>query len=160
MKIKGLIDEDFVNYKKPAMFIASSYCTWKCCKDLGVNISTCQNSSLSETTSIDISAEDIFQRYINNPITRAVVIGGLEPIIQINEVVDIIRFFRANNCNDEFIIYTGYYKNEITYEISLLSAYKNIIVKYGRYIPNQKKHFDNILGIYLISDNQYSEKIS
>ena len=35
-----------------------------------------------------------------------------------------------------------------------------IIIKYGRFIPNQQKHYDEILGVYLASDNQYAEKIS
>ena len=33
MKIKGLISEDFVNYKKPAMTIMFPYCTFKCGTD-------------------------------------------------------------------------------------------------------------------------------
>ena len=31
MRIKGLTDEDFVNYKYPSMFIAVGNCDWKCC---------------------------------------------------------------------------------------------------------------------------------
>ena len=30
MKIKGITDEDFVNYKYPSMFIATSICSFKC----------------------------------------------------------------------------------------------------------------------------------
>lgn len=29
-----------------------------------------------------------------------------------------------------------------------------------RYIPNQEKHYDEVLGIYLASDNQYAEKLN
>ena len=36
----------------------------------------------------------------------------------------------------------------------------NIIIKYGRFIPHQEKHFDEILGVYLASDNQYGKRIS
>ena len=35
--------------------------------------------------------------------------------------------------------------------------YGNIIVKYGRYVPNQKPHYDELLGILLASDNQYAK---
>jgi len=35
MIIKGLIDEDFVNYKKPSMTIMMPYCTFKCDKEYG-----------------------------------------------------------------------------------------------------------------------------
>ena len=33
MKLKGINTEDFVNYKKPSMFLITSYCDFKCCKD-------------------------------------------------------------------------------------------------------------------------------
>ena len=35
MRIKFLVDEDFVNYKKPSMFIGFPNCTWKCEKECG-----------------------------------------------------------------------------------------------------------------------------
>ena len=57
-------------------------------------------------------------------------------------------------------IYTGYYKNEIQDQIDVLKLYPNIIVKFGRYIPNQSPHYDKILGVELASNNQYAEKIS
>ena len=63
MIIKGLIDEDFVNYHIPAMFIASSKCDWKCCIEYGKTIDMCQNSPLYESKSIELSAEEIFRRY-------------------------------------------------------------------------------------------------
>ena len=44
--------------------------------------------------------------------------------------------------------------------MNLLKKYKNIIIKFGRYIPNRPKKYDNILGIDLVSDNQYAEVIS
>ena len=37
--------------------------------------------------------------------------------------------------------------------------FKNIIIKFGRYVPNQKEHYDEILGINLASSNQYAEVI-
>ena len=62
--------------------------------------------------------------------------------------------------NDDIIIYTGYDKNEIEDQIMILKKYKNIIVKFGRYVPGQQAHFDKVLGVELASDNQYAEKIS
>ena len=32
-RIKDVIDEDFANYKKPSMFIATSQCSFKCEKE-------------------------------------------------------------------------------------------------------------------------------
>ena len=160
MRIKGLQDEDFVNYKKPSMFIGTSICDWKCCTEQCLDKSICQNSSLANSKTIDISADKIYRRYINNPITKAVVIGGLEPILPFPEVLDLIYTLRNNGCFDDFVIYTGYYPSEIKHEIEELERCENIIIKFGRFIPNQEKHYDEVLGVYLISDNQYAEKIS
>ena len=38
-------------------------------------------------------------------------------------------------------------------------GFTNIIIKFGRYIPNQKPHYDEVLGVNLASDNQYAERI-
>ena len=160
MKIRGLQDEDFVNYKNPSMFIGCCECDWKCCIEQKCDKSMCQNSPLANSKIVDISADEIFRRYINNPITKSIVVGGLEPFLQINEIIELINTFRQNDCLDDFVIYTGYYPGEIIDKISLLSNYPNIVIKYGRFIPNQDKHFDKVLGVYLASDNQFAERIS
>lgn len=160
MKLKGVVMEDFVNYKKPSLFLISSVCDWKCCKEANIDVSICQNNSLSNRPMIDVSDKAIYEAYRTNPITKAIVIGGLEPMIQIEEVVRLIELFRENGCNDEFVIYTGYYPEEIPSEIERLRYCKNVIVKFGRYIPNKSSIFNNILGVTLASDNQYAEVIS
>ena len=53
MIIKGLTDEDFVNYKKPAMFIATSKCSFKCEKECGVT-GMCQNHPLATASEISL----------------------------------------------------------------------------------------------------------
>ena len=45
-------------------------------------------------------------------------------------------------------------------EIEVLCDFENIVCKFGRYRPGQKSHYDPILGVNLISDNQYAIKIS
>ena len=35
-----------------------------------------------------------------------------------------------------------------------MQSLKNIILKTGRFIPNHKPHYDDVLGVNLISDNQ------
>lgn len=142
------------------MFIGTSKCDWKCCNEQCLDKIICQNSPLANSKTIDISADEIFRRYINNPITKSVVIGGLEPMLQFNEVLELIKQFRNSNCDDDIVIYTGYYKEEIADKIHVLSEYKNIVIKFGRYIPGQEKHYDEVLGVYLASDNQYAERIS
>jgi organic radical activating enzyme len=160
MRIKGLKDEDFVNYKKPSMFISTAICDWKCCTEQKLDKSLCQNSELAKAATLDYSMKKIYERYIANPITSAVVIGGLEPFLQLSEVYELIKLFRESGCNDDIVIYTGYYPNEIKKEIARLQDLPNIIIKHGRYIPNSTEHFDNVLGIKLVSDNQYAERIS
>lgn len=153
MKIKGLISEDLVNYKKPSMTIIFPYCTFKCGEGY------CQNSELAKAPIIEMNVNNLVDRYINNPITEAVVMQGLEPFDSWNDLKSFIHELREY-CNDDIVIYTGYDKNEIIEKINELSKYTNIIVKFGRYIPNQEKHFDDLLEVYLASNNQYAEKIS
>lgn len=141
------------------MMLATCCCDWKCLKELNLDISVCQNSQIVEQKNIEVSIESIINRYLNNPITQAVVIGGLEPMLQFEEVLEFIKQFRQRS-NDDIVIYTGYYPEEIKDKIEQLKQYKNIIVKFGRYIPNRNKRFDNVLGIWLASDNQFAIKIS
>ena len=108
----------------------------------------------------DIDDQIIYEQFINNPITKAVVVGGLEPMIQINEVIDLISLFRNQGEDYPFVIYTGYYPNEIPEPLERLKQYKNIIVKFGRYIPNSQPIYDEVLGVTLASDNQYAKVIS
>ena len=154
MLVKNIVEEDFVNYKLPSMFIATCFCDWKCCREQNLDISVCQNSDISKQANYNISNKDIFNRYISNPITKAVVIGGLEPMMQFEEIYDLIKCFRDNNCKDMFVIYTGYNENEILNQIDRLKKFENIILKIGRYRPNNKSHYDDILGINLVSHNQ------
>ena len=159
MIIKGLIDEDFINYKKPSMVIEFPYCNFKCDKECGQPV--CQNSSLVKEPNIDIPCEDIIIRYINNPITEAIVFQGLEPFDSFGEMNNFLLWFQHQYYSqDDIVIYTGYNENEISKEINALKEiFSNIIIKFGRYIPNQKPHFDPVLGVNLASDNQYAKKI-
>ena len=153
MKIKGLITEDFVNYKKASMTIIFPYCTFKCGEDY------CQNSPLAKTPIIEISIDDLVNKYINNPITEAVVMQGLEPFDSWNDLKEFVQKLREST-DDDIVIYTGYYKEEIIDKVEILRKYKNIIIKYGRFLYNDKPIFDDILGITLASSNQYAERIS
>ena len=154
MKIKGLISEDFVNYKKVSMTIIYPTCIgFKC------GLEYCQNSPLTKAPIINMDINEIVKKYINNPITEAIVMQGLEPFDSWKDLKKIIDKMREYT-KDDIVIYTGYNKDEIIDYIEELSSYSNIIIKFGRYIPNQKKHYDKILGVYLASNNQYAERIS
>lgn len=153
MKTKGLISEDFVNYKKPAMTIIFPFCTFKCGTEY------CQNSLLAHEAIIELNISDIVKRYINNPITEAMVMQGLEPFDSWEDLYNLIKELREYT-EDDVVIYTGYNKDELLDKIKKLSQFKNIIIKYGRYIPNQTSHYDENLGVNLASYNQYSERIN
>ena len=158
MLIKGLIDEDFINYKKPSMFILFNYCSFKCDHEAGCAI--CQNSALAHEPDIDISFIEIVSRYVKNPITKAVVFGGLEPFDSVWLLRLIVEFRKYTD--DEIVIYTGYTEEELEDDGILggVKQYKNIIIKFGRFIQNQEKHYDETLGVELASPNQYARRIS
>ena len=160
MKIKGLQDEDFINYRKPSMFISMGSCDWKCCVEGDFDSSICQNSPLAQAEETDISYERLYERYTNNPITQAIVIGGLEPLTQFEDVLNLINLFRSNGCMDDFVIYTGYYPYEIGEALYQLAYYDNVIIKFGRFKINNGGIDDKVLGVHLASDNQYAYKLN
>ena len=160
MRVKAIVAEDFINYKLPSMFISSCFCNWKCCTELGIDVGVCQNAPLSQSETKKIDNQIIYEKFITNPISKAVVIGGLEPFLQFEEVLNLIKLFRNQGENCPFVIYTGYYPPEIENQLQRLKRYSNIIVKFGRYIPNRPNHLDPVLGVTLASDNQYAEVIS
>ena len=157
MLIKGCIAEDFTNYKKTSIFIIFPTCDFKCDKENGVQL--CQNWTLSKQPAQEVSVESLVNLYINNSITHAVVCGGLEPFKSFGDLIELVKQLR-NKTDDDIVIFTGYYEDEIAAQLEQLKLYKNIIVKFGRFIPNQESHFDEVLGVYLASDNQYAKKIS
>ena len=159
IRLKYILDENFQDYKKTSMLLATCKCDWKCLKEQGLDLSICQNSELVKQKTINISIKYIINRYINNPITKAIIIAGLEPILQFNEVIEFINKFRKVS-NDDVVIFTGYYPEEISEKLKILIKYKNIIIKFGRYKHEGVKRFDDVLGIWLVSDNQYAKKIS
>lgn len=160
MKVKDIVAEDFINYKLPSMFIISATCDWKCCTEQGMGPELCQNSGIASMPVIDVDDESIYQLFHTNDITKAVVVGGLEPFLQFDELLRLIQTFREHGELCDFIIYTGYEPGEISDELARLAELKNIIVKFGRYIPNQVSVYDEILGVTLASPNQRAVRIS
>ena len=141
------------------MFLGVTSCDWKCCKENNLPCSICQNYSWSSNPVKEIKDEDIISMYLDDGLEEAVVFGGLEPLLQFNELVSLISKFREKT-EDDIVIYTGYYPSEIEKEINILKKFSNIIIKFGRYIPNRPSRYDEVLGVTLASDNQYAEKIS
>lgn len=155
MKIKVLIWEDTVNYRKPSLFIGTATCSFKC--------NGCQNKALIEAPDIEIDIGKIIQRYRNNKLTKAIVFGGLEPLDQLNDLCDFCYYLNVYDVFDDLVIYSGYTRQEADEKLRKLrwlNMRRPFIIKYGRYIPNARTKYDKVLGVTLASDNQYAEQIS
>lgn len=154
MKVSGIIIEDFVNYKKPSLFIGFSMCDFKCQKEFGV---VCQNATLIQQSQ-DVELKTLVQVYEDNPITKAIVCGGMEPFYNPKELLELVQAFRERT-KDEIIIYSGYNEDEVQETIEVLKKYPNIIIKFGRFSGGKEKNYDEVLGVELF-DGQYAKKIS
>lgn len=158
MIVKAIRTEWFQDYKYPSMFIAFPNCTFKCEKDCGKRV--CQNSKLAQSPNIEVDDKYIVEKYISNPITKAIVCGGLDPFDGFEDLYRLIATLRYGyHCDDTVVVYTGYTREEVAGYVQKLKPLKNIIVKFGRYIPMHTPHYDDILGVKLASDNQYAEAI-
>lgn len=160
MIVKAIETERYQDYKSPSMFIAFPSCTFKCEKECGQRV--CQNSTLATLPNIFIDDHKLCLMYLSNPITKAITCAGLEPMDSFDELISFIYTLRYEyKCTDDIVIYTGYTQKECESNgwIQELVKFGNIILKVGRYIPNQVSHHDNILGVDLASDNQYAIKL-
>lgn len=158
IKLKGVVMEDFLQYKAPCMVLEFPNCSFKCDKEVGVPV--CQNSELASAPTREFNVYDICKAYLANDITSAICLQGLEPFDSIGDVISLVGTVRKYyNCHDDIVIYTGYNEYEISSELLLLSKYDNIIVKFGRFIPDRPHIYDEVLGVELSSDNQYARRL-
>ena len=119
----------------------------------------CQNNHLSSTQTQEISIKDLIKDFNKNKLQDCVIFAGLEPMLQFDEIINFIKEFRKTN-KEDIVIYTGYNENEVQDKIEILKQFKDIYVKFGRYMQGLPKVFDNVLKVELISNNQYAVKIS
>ena len=159
MRLKGIIDYDCTNYKEPCLTLEFPYCDFKCDKINGCRV--CQNSALYFEPDIEVSGEQIWKMYQDNPLTKAFCFQGMEPFDSYIDLIELIKFIRIDKqCDDPIIIYTGYQQGEDWITEQSLQKYKNIIVKWGRYLLGYEPHYDEVLGVNLASNNQYAEWIT
>jgi len=158
MKLLSILDEDFQNYKKTSMFICTPRCDGKCFMERGFDSSICQNfDRLNCEPIIEVDNKVLIKRYLDNPITSAIVIGGMEPLLDPDDIFHFILTARIYTL-DPIIIYTGYYPDEVVDFTDKLYDLHNIIVKFGRYVPGAESVYDELLGVTLVSDNQFSKQ--
>ena len=155
MRVKTIVEEDFEYYKEPVMLVAAIGCSFKCCREAGIPNSICLNEAWSRKPAWSVDDDGIVNRYLANPINKALCFGGLEPLDQFDEVVALISRFR----DDPIIIYTGYTEDEVASKIAVLAAFSNVLIKFGRFVPDQPHHVDPLLGVELASPNQYAKRL-
>ena len=172
MRVKGIVFEDFINYKEPSMYIAFPNCSFKCDKECGRTV--CQNSALAKQPDIYVDKCELVEQYKQNSLTSAIVLAGLEPFdsdLDLLPFIDTVR--RQYKINDPIIIYTGYTEEELEEGRfgkangaqqkkywDAIKQYPNIIVKFGRFIPDSEPRYDEVLGVTLASSNQYAKVVS
>ena len=162
MRVRKMLTERFQDYKEPSLYLATCFCDWKCCPD---NPYVCQNHPVAKLPVTEIPDDEILDAYLTDPITKAIVIAGLEPLLQIHEVCRLIRRAVERGVQTTFVIYTGYTKCEVQRlgffdELKGIGSGVQIVMKYGRYVPGQQPHFDEALSVDLASDNQYGESLT
>ena len=139
------------NYKKIGLYVALGItCTWKC-EDC-INIHYKDIHPRHHTNSYEL-----INSYLSNPLLSSLILSGLEPFDSFDSMLVLIENFRKFT-KDDIVIFTGYTEEELFNKINLIKNYNNIIIKFGRYMPSKPPVFDNILGIHLISDNQFAKK--
>lgn len=91
--------------------------------------------------------------------TSAIVFGGLEPFDSLDDVIEMVKLLREKS-EDDVVIYTGYTEEECHRfgRFEELISLGNIIIKFGRYVPDGEPHLDDTLNIFLASENQYAKR--
>lgn len=159
IKLKD-ITEVFQDYRKPSLFLCVCGCDWKCCTEAGIPVTTCQNHKIQSQRPVEVPFKDILDLF-NKGFMKAIIVGGLEPFLQKDELLALIRYLRYNGVSADIVIYTGYYPEEIEEQVlnDIISNH-NIIIKYGRFKPDFDSRYDDVLGVTLASSNQYAVKYS
>ena len=154
------VEDNYQDYDKPSIKIMTSVCDFKCCKEQGLDVSVCANHKYSSELPKKVPNESILGLFNHNrTICSSIVFGGLEPLKQMSELYYLCKYLRDNGVDEDIVIYTGYYPEELNpHDMLLIISLGSIIIKFGRYIPNSKPVFDKVLGVELISDNQFAVK--
>lgn len=156
-----VIKQDCINNGKSITYLIESgvKCTFKCDKESKSQV--CQNYSLCKTAPKVFMIKNLINDYLSQNLSKSITFQGLEPLDSLKQHLWFIYHFRKI-CNDPIYLWTGYTEEECDDLIYLINKMKweNIIIKFGRFIPNDESHLDPVLGVELKSKNQYAKKIS
>lgn len=158
MTLKGIIDTDYVQYYKPCMTLMFPKCSFKCDKESGRQI--CINNRLTQSPNIEINVYTIIERYLSNDMVDTLCCAGLEPFDSPAELNRLLSLLRFCECDDDVLIFTGYTEDEVNEQFKWIYAHKNIIIKFGRFLPETPAVFDDLLQKKLASRNQYAKRIT
>ena len=159
MRINGLKDEVFNDFKTVGMYISVPFCYVRCWERLGLDKSICQNSHLDGVEIKNIPNKVIIDRYLNNDVNKCIIFSGRDSMDSFEEILDFINEFREYS-DDPVVLYTGRNEYEVEDKINILRETNDIWIKVGNYIPNSKSIVDKLTGVVLASDNQKFIKIS
>ena len=146
-------------YKEVSLLIPIGVsCTWKC--------EGCINKKHdSEYARLTPPLKDIMTLYKENVMAKAVVLAGLEPLDNLCDLKAFIRSFREQ-FDDPIVIYTGYDLDDIWASCELTEVFKevllkdrNMVIKFGRYMKDRPRKWNDALELYLESDNQWVLRI-
>ena len=155
-----IIKQDCVNNGKGVTYLIESgiKCTFKCDKES--NCQVCHNYALSKNTPKVFYIKDLINDYLSQDLSKSVTFQGLEPLDTLKQHLWFIYHFRKIS-SDPIYLWTGYNEEECEDLIYLIKKMKweNIIIKFGRFIPNRPHKYDEVLGVELSSDNQYARRI-
>ena len=155
MHLKQIIDESVGDYKETSMLLIAPECAWKC---VG-----CHNTHLLKLITKNFPDEEILERFQKNPLSKAIVLGGLEPFDCMEEVRAFLQTLRESNIvnpKPTVIIYTGYDFPDIEQELirtgldEEMKKHDKVLLKYGGYLPGYNPTYNPLLGINLASPNQ------
>jgi len=149
LKLLSMTDS-FIDYKKPGLLLAFPYCNLKCGE-------ACQNKHLRGNPVKYICGHKVCELYMRNGLFESIIFGGLEPFDTFEMIRDFIAIFRDYS-DDDIVIYTGYYPNEIIGKLKQISNIDNLYIKFGRYDKSCPPKYDDIGGVTLASGNQFFKK--
>lgn len=149
---------DCVNNRLITFNVAAGItCDFKCCPH---NHQLCHNEPLRSTPVIVVQISEIVKQYLSQQLSTSLTLQGLEPLDNMDGVLWLLWYFRRKS-KDPIFIWTGYEEEEVATLIGLVRflQWKSIFLKMGRYRWGEKPHYDENLGVFLASPNQYCKKI-